>query len=175
MTFRKIENARSTENSGFLFLKSVMFGEHNVKIEGDIMEAYRLCYISENKAWFSDNIGKQWGDDWNDRPYEDNAGEPYEEWSELIEDNEEMFKRKYKHHKIGLKTVIYETEYMYEENPCDVGNYSVEEINKGIVPWIKTEDYEIMGGIEYEEFIRVIEEHGGTVYVPRGKDVYERK
>lgn len=118
------------------------------------MGEYRLCYVEENKAWFSDDMEKVWGDDWDDRPYECNAGEPYGS---------------------KVRAVFYETGYMIEENPCDVGNYSVEEINKGIIPWIKTEDYEIMGGIEYDEFIRVIEEHGGTVYVPRGKDVYERR
>ena len=51
-------------------------------------EEYKLCYVEGQKAYFTSNFEKQWGDDWNDRPYECNAGEPYDDWSELIEDNE---------------------------------------------------------------------------------------
>ena len=72
------------------------------------------------------------GDDWDDAPYEHNAGEPYNDWSELIEDNEDIFKRKYKHHEIKHKVLYFET----ESNmilPCDNylnSPYSVEDINK---------------------------------------------
>jgi hypothetical protein len=37
-----------------------------------------LCYVSENFAWFTTrSLEEQWGDDWDDAPYEHNAGEPY--------------------------------------------------------------------------------------------------
>ena len=45
------------------------------------------------------------GDDWDDAPYEHNAEPPYHSWSELIEDNEDFRKRKYKHHQIKIKTL----------------------------------------------------------------------
>lgn len=45
---------------------------------------YRLCYVSSLggsesyfELWFTDKYGNIYGDDWNDRPAECNAGEPY--------------------------------------------------------------------------------------------------
>jgi hypothetical protein len=39
---------------------------------------YKLCYVSGSFAWFTtQELSKQWGDDWNDAPYEHNAGSPY--------------------------------------------------------------------------------------------------
>ena len=45
---------------------------------------YRLCYASSLggsdsyfELWFTDKYGNVYGDDWNDRPAECNAGEPY--------------------------------------------------------------------------------------------------
>jgi hypothetical protein len=38
-----------------------------------------LCYIEGGTAYFTtQKIEDQWGDDWNDAPYEHNAGLPYE-------------------------------------------------------------------------------------------------
>ena len=40
---------------------------------------YKLCYIEKNFAYFTtQDLEKQWGDDWDDAPYEHNAGTPYE-------------------------------------------------------------------------------------------------
>lgn len=37
-----------------------------------------LCYVDGNKAWFTTKpLAEQWGDDWDDAPYEHNAGQPY--------------------------------------------------------------------------------------------------
>lgn len=38
---------------------------------------YKLCYVDNNEAWFTSDFKHQWGDDWDDRPYEHNAGSPY--------------------------------------------------------------------------------------------------
>lgn len=68
---------------------------------------YKLCYIDDNGysnqgvAYFTDNLENQWGDDWDDAPYEHNAESPYHEWSELIEDNKDISKRKWEHHPIN--------------------------------------------------------------------------
>ena len=126
---------------------------------------YRLCYVDGQKAWFTDNFEKQWGDDWNDRPYECNAGEPYENWSELIEDNEDIFKRKYKHHQIKLKTLYFEINDWSEQKPYDMGRFSVEDINKGTVAWVHTDKFNILAGTEIEEFIKIIKENGGKIYM----------
>jgi hypothetical protein len=38
----------------------------------------RLCYVSDGLAYFTTRpVTEQWGDDWNDAPYEHNAGLPY--------------------------------------------------------------------------------------------------
>jgi len=128
-------------------------------------EIFKLCYIDGNKAWFTNNFEKQWGDDWNDSPYECNAGEPYDHWSELIEDNEDIFKRKWKHHKIKHKVLFFETNDWSENLPLN--GYSVESVNKGKIAWLSTDKFNIYAGTSYKEFIKTIEENGGTVYIPR--------
>lgn len=133
---------------------------------------FKLCYIEgTNKAWFTDCFEHQWGDDWDDSPYECNAGTPYDHWSELVEDNPELFKRKWKHNPIELKTLYFETEDWSQRTPSDNGEYSVEEINKGRIAWLSTDNYNIFAGTTYEEFIKILEENGGTVYVPRKENV----
>ena len=38
----------------------------------------KLCYVEGNIAYFTtQDLDKQWGDDWDDAPYEHNAGLPY--------------------------------------------------------------------------------------------------
>lgn len=54
-----------------------------------------------------------------------------------------------------------------KKKPCDMGNFSVKDINKGAVAWIYTENYNIVAGTSMEEFIKVIEEHGGKIYLER--------
>ncbi len=133
------------------------------------MEEYKLCYIDNNKAWFTNNFEKQWGDDWDDRPYECNAGYPYENWYEEIPHEPQIYKKEYKEHKIKLKTLYFETEDWFEKKPCDMGNFSIEDINKKSVAWLHTDNYNIFAGTTYEEFIRVIKENGGKVFIEQGK------
>lgn len=106
------------------------------------------------------------GDDWDDAPYEHNADEPYDSWSELIEDNEDWAKRKFIHHPIELKTLYFEINDYWNYIPCDRGSFSVEEINKGAIAWIITDKFCIPAGTTIEKFIEIIQENGGTIYVP---------
>lgn len=81
---------------------------------------------------------EQWGDDWNDAPYDCNAGGPYENSEGDIievpfafvgsEDDEGYFS-------------TYPLEYMLPEN-YGGGNcpWSVEDINLGAVPWLFVKD-----------------------------------
>ena len=133
------------------------------------MEKYKLCYIDGNKAWFTNNLEKQWGDDWNDVPYEHNAGEPYDYWNELLEDNEDIFKRKWKHHEIKHKVLYFETEDCNEKKPCDMGTFSVEDINKKVIAWLHTDKYDIYAGTIYEVFIKVIKDNGGKIFIEHAK------
>lgn len=123
---------------------------------------YKLCYVDGNKAYFTSNWKEQWGDDWNDRPYEHNAGEPYRHYYEHgVELN------------IPLKECYFEIP-MYFELPCDGhlnSPYSVQDINNNAMPWLRIgygdEKTYIFAGTTYTEFIKIITKLGGTIYVPK--------
>ena len=117
--------------------------------EGD----YKLCYIDGQKAYFTSNWEKQWGDDWNDRPYECNAGEPY---GEYIENNKCV--------DIPQAALYFETGYWTERKPCDIGRFSVEEINKGAVAWVATGEFCIQAGTTMKDFINIILTNGGSIW-----------
>ena len=125
---------------------------------------FKLCYIGGQKAFFTSNFEKQWGDDWDDAPYECNAEIPYTYWSELIEDNEDMLKRKWKEHPIELEELYFETHDWCEKKPCDVGRFSVEQINRGAVAWVITDKFCIPAGTTMKDFIDIITKNGGTIW-----------
>ena len=118
-----------------------------------------LCYVDGSRAYFTTApLGKQWGDDWNDAPYEHNAGRPYEDDGAVV----------------GM--VHFEGPY---ETPADLardGNsrYSVEMINRGDVAWLAPERWlpeghaakPIAAGTTYTEFVRLVHLAGGTVFEP---------
>ena len=133
------------------------------------MKEYKLCYVEGNKAWFSDNFENQWGDDWNDRPYECNAEVPYTSWSEKIGEDEKG-KPIYKEHKIKHKTLYFEVEDWIDKRPCDMGRFSVEDINKQAVAWVHTSEFNILAGTTIEKFIETIESNGGKIYLERGEE-----
>jgi len=93
------------------------------------MSDYKLCYCRNNILYFTDNFEEQWGDDWNDAPYEHNAGDPYE----YIEGETDLNK-----HHGHIRYIAFLTDYtVYEpcELPCQP-SYSVQQINKGMAPWL---------------------------------------
>lgn len=121
------------------------------------MENAKLCYVDGNFAYFTTQpLEKQWGDDWNDAPYEHNAGAPY---GPIREDEDwEIFK------------VAFDGDF---ETPADIAghnsNYSVEMINKGAIAWLTQRWSEtkvsINAGATIHQFISLIEIGGGTVYL----------
>lgn len=124
---------------------------------------YKLCYVDpdEPKAYFTSDWEHQWGDDWDDRPYEHNAGTPYRSYF-----------RDGKEYNILLKEVYFEVPYAYYEMPCsnvDNSRYSVEDINAHRVPWLTIDGHYIFAGISYTNFVKQIEELGGTIYTPKKK------
>ena len=101
---------------------------------------FRLCYVDNNIMYFTDNFEFQYGDDWNDAPYEHNAGAPYE-WNDKESDE-----WNHEHHRGHFRYIGYYSQYEYLKEPCDCGGYgyygsgySVEEINKGAVAWLYSE------------------------------------
>ena len=81
----------------------------------------KLCYLENNIMYFTSDIENQWGDDWDDRSYEHNAGTPYE-----------------------THTTVKKIAFIgYYSEPCSLRNnspYSVQDINNGAVPWAYTDE-----------------------------------
>lgn len=121
-----------------------------------------LCYVSGQCAYFTTcELSKQWGDDWNDAPYEHNAGSPYEWRSGSGADPYRIVR-------------LYFDDVPYDQ-PCDGccnSLYSVEAINAGRVPWLAyphwredaSKDRHIFAGETLSEFVRKVREAGGKVY-----------
>ena len=118
----------------------------------------KLCFVDENWAYFTDQPltgeGCQWGDDWNDAPYEHNAGEPY------AHDGENVIK------------CAWEGDFVTPGGDNGNSEYSVERINKGVIPWLVTSRwYEgdvviIQAGVSPMEFRTLITKGGGKTYWP---------
>ena len=139
------------------------------------MKDYKLCYIRDNFAYFTtQDLDKQTGDDWNDTPYEHNAGEPY---LPLVYGSKEKNPRDWNEDGTP-KWEIYKVAYDYcgAETPAEIAGsnsmYSVDSINAKLTPWlVKWPNKALFAGASVEEFITFIEECGGTVYLPKSKDL----
>lgn len=125
---------------------------------------YRLCYVEPdgNKAYFTSNLEKQWGDDWDDKPYEHNAGGPYDSYFE----GEKKIP-------IKLKEVYFELPWNHYTMPCSGTNnsrYSVKDINNHCIPWMVINDeIPIFAGLSYTCFIKQIEKLGGAIFIKKEK------
>lgn len=99
------------------------------------------------------SLKEQWGDDWNDSPYEYNAGKPY--------DHGDNFKEKIEILKIPF--YINENKLYLPRDRGYNSPFCVEDINDGAIPWIFIKDYKtkdsdyIMGGTSVVDFIKIIE------------------
>ena len=101
---------------------------------------YKLCYVDENILYFTDNFANQWGDDWDDAPYEHNASEPYERKYYTEYDDEWCVKNG----KGNIRKIaFYRYDGYYIKQPKDGfcnSPYSVQAINKKAVPWLYNEE-----------------------------------
>lgn len=129
-------------------------------------DTLRLCFVKDQWAWFtSAPLAQQWGDDWNDRPYEHNAGNPYP-W------NPTMALRDI--HPYVLCKVAYDGALYTPADDAVLNSlYSVEEINAQMMPWLRSRSWrsdedvvQIWAGTPYDEFLRLVKQVGGTVYAP---------
>ena len=121
-----------------------------------------LCFVYETWAYFTTApLADQWGDDWDDAPYEHNAGEP-STWSPRYD------------HDIPEYSVFRVAFDGNLDSPCTgVTNsvHSVRDINAGAAPWLATPEWsderiEIPAGTTYADFVRLVRAAGGTVYEP---------
>lgn len=132
------------EDTSCLYISSNYFSK-DVLNRDDL----KLCYIKDNIAYFTNNE-EQWGDDWNDSPYEYNAGPPYdEEGFDLLN--------------IGFYANV---KYL-EPYECFHNKYlSVEEINAKFVPWLTPSNlsYEpIFAGESLKDFTEKIKNVSGKI------------
>lgn len=127
--------------------------------------APKLCYVDRDVAYFTTlPVREQWGDDWNDRPYDCNAGRPYRWYESSKEPNPK--------YQIFL---AYWAAPLQQPNQlewlCSINvNLSVQDINSGMVPWLQTtggdarpKHFHIFAGTSFEEFSEIVRELGGTV------------
>jgi hypothetical protein len=133
------------------------------------LEKFKLCYVCHRDgfAYFTEiELGDQWGDDWNDAPYEHNAGDPYE----THKDGTERVPHR-------ILKIAWDGPY---ETPAVLGGpnsaWSVEAINRGSIAWFIPTSWgvapcadvrPIHAGCSVLEFIEKIELSGGCVYMPR--------
>lgn len=112
----------------------------------DKFENYKLCYVDSESEYPGDDltlyftelddVRNQWGDDWDNRPYEHNAGTPYEndynQPEQGVKDGMGIYP------KIDIFKVVVQGCYNILTPRSNTINspYSVEDINKGIVPWL---------------------------------------
>lgn len=122
---------------------------------------FRLCYVREPWAWFTSKepFTSQWGDDWNDAPYEANAGDPYLWLPQRNEPTYDVFK-------VAYEAELDTPDYGHFNSP-----YSVQDINAGAVAWLRSPSYindkvVIPAGTSYRDFVKLITDAAGVVYVP---------
>lgn len=88
---------------------------------------YKLCYVDQEDEYssittlyFTNDMEKQWGDEWGIAPYEHNAEVPYN-------DETDIYSIVIEHSFSDIHTPM----KGYSSSP-----YSVKDINKGVIPWI---------------------------------------
>lgn len=119
------------------------------------MSTYRLCYVCGPWAYFTTQaLDKQWGDDWDDAPYEHNAGSPYE-WHPR---------------RGGARYSILRVAFDgWFSHPCDGhlnSPYSVQNINLGAAPWLRSDDHpdkELSAGATFGEFVDFVLGNRGSI------------
>jgi hypothetical protein len=119
-----------------------------------------LCLIKNDRAYFtSTTLDKQWGDDWNDAPYEHNAGDPYHN------DKDDL--------PVDIVEVVFDSDFV---SPCTGRTnsiYSVEQINQGITPWLRSPNtlqhihIQIFAGCTLSLFIQYIKIGGGRIFTEK--------
>lgn len=130
-------------------------------INDEMMDKAKLCYIEGSWAYFTtQDVAKQWGDDWNDAPYEHNAGPPYE--------YHEFYKKRGDKPWEIIK-VAWDGDFKEPCDDCFNSGYSVQMINRGDIAWLRPYSKNgkpIMAGTALKDFIEKISSQDGTVYFP---------
>lgn len=122
-----------------------------------------LCYAENSRAYFTTKkLSEQWGDDWNDAPFDCNAGRPYT-YDPASEHDQ-------KQDSWDILVCYWAGPFTIPSGQLSNPGVSVEQINSGRVAWLwPEEDYakypSIPAGVTYHEFRSQVETQGGTVGV----------
>lgn len=107
---------------------------------------YKLFYIDPHSKYgcplvffTTGDVKAEWGDDWNDAPWEHNAGHPYME-----QEGAKYFWMRIEDNGVCRIKTPEETSDLYNSP------YSVEKINRGLTPWLVVEIWND-GARTYEE------------------------
>jgi hypothetical protein len=111
---------------------------------------YKLCYVDGGLMYFTSDFENQWGDDWDDTPYEHNAEPPY------TDENIKLIKIYFNRNTYDWK----DPAWRYNNSP-----FSVKDINSGAVAWLYNEEKRI--AINAGETLKEVFEklNGEEIYV----------
>lgn len=125
------------------------------------MSDYKLCYVRGNFAYFTTQaLGEQWGDDWNDAPYEHNAGLPYTPSQHDLKQGKSW----------SIEQVAFDADLVTPDDGHCNSPYSVEQINAGAVAWLRSCFWRsgppivVPAGVSIEQFTALVHQAGGEVY-----------
>jgi hypothetical protein len=120
---------------------------------------FKLCFVDRGVAHFTtQHLEDQWGDDWNDAPYEYNAGRPYRpNWLDEEQGRNWL-----------ILCIAFNGDF---REPCDGhlnSPYSVQDINNHDAPWVTfNPDSEnptrIWAGTPLAVFVDMVTKAGGEV------------
>lgn len=125
------------------------------------LSGYSLCYVEAGFAYFTNiPLTAQWGDDWDDAPYEHNAGLPYKSAGDSV----------HAILKLGYLGPFCTPETMAVEEGMPYSPWSVQDLNRAEFPWLTGDGGEkVWAGASPTEFTRIVQEAGGEVFFPLGK------
>lgn len=115
-----------------------------------------LCYVDGNEAYFTtQKLEDQWGDDWNDAPWDLNAGTPYR--FRLI-DNPKYIAggEKAMMHNNDNPYKIYVVAFHNDWKTEQTDPWAVNTINSGEVPWLMKPFKAIWAGCTLEDFLKQV-------------------
>jgi hypothetical protein len=129
---------------------------------------FKLCFVRGSTAYFTtQELDTQTGDDWNDTPYEHNAGTPYEPLRTLASEWTADGHPKWEIYRVMFDAGSLQTPGdLYFNSP-----YSVKHINAGMVAWLAGTDAStgqpvvIHAGATIAEFKRKVKMAGGAIYI----------
>jgi len=171
ISFKSIQQAKDNipDNAILCYVDSIYESEEHD--QDDNSSDYKvILYYTTN------SLDKQWGDDWNDSPYEHNAGTPYSASIHYYSNGDIVLDQR-EWNIEEPKFIIYTVEIMYSElktvfpneyilfiydngdiESSDLFNspYSVSSINNGAIPWLRKQFKSLYAGTNFNDLIEFI-------------------